>query len=91
MTVSFGPRDIFVSPSGNDKWSGSLAEPNADRTDGPLATLNVARALVRERRAKARVSGHLTVWLRCGRYPMTKPVIFEPPDSCPVTYAAYPG
>ena len=91
MASPFGPQDLFVSPSGNDLWTGSLAEPNADRTDGPLATLNVARALVRERRAKAMISGHLTVWIRGGRYATTKPIIFEPADSAPVTYAAYPG
>lgn len=31
-----------VSPDGNDAWSGGLAEPNADGTDGPLATLAAA-------------------------------------------------
>jgi hypothetical protein len=39
-----------VSPSGNDAWSGSLAEPNAGRTDGPVATLERARDAIRERR-----------------------------------------
>ena len=29
--------DFFVSPGGNDRWSGKLAEPNADSTDGPFA------------------------------------------------------
>ena len=31
--------DLFVSPEGNDEWSGSLPELNAERTDGPLAML----------------------------------------------------
>lgn len=91
MTTNFAPHDLFVSPQGNDLWTGSLPQPNADGTDGPLATLNVARALVRERRAKARINGPVTVWIRGGRYPLSRPVIFEPADSAPVTYAAYPG
>ena len=32
----------YVSPPGNDTWSGTLAEPNAARTDGPKATLAAA-------------------------------------------------
>lgn len=39
--------DFFVSPDGNDAWSGKLATPNADRTDGPFATLEKARNEVR--------------------------------------------
>ena len=30
--------DFFVSPQGDDRWSGVLPEPNPSRTDGPLAT-----------------------------------------------------
>jgi len=32
----------FVAPTGNDSWSGSLANPNTDHTDGPFATLAAA-------------------------------------------------
>jgi hypothetical protein len=38
---------VHVSPSGTDSWSGSLAKPNADRTDGPVASLSRARDRVR--------------------------------------------
>ena len=34
-----GPGRYFVSPAGNDTWTGRLAEPNAGKTDGPFATL----------------------------------------------------
>jgi hypothetical protein len=37
------PPTWHVSPEGNDAWSGRLAQPNADRTDGPLASLAAAR------------------------------------------------
>ena len=36
--------DLYVSPEGNDLWSGSLQTPNAALTDGPLASL-VARGM----------------------------------------------
>jgi len=40
--------DLHVSPRGNDDWSGRLPAPNADHSDGPLATLNGARRAVRK-------------------------------------------
>ncbi len=33
---------VYVSPDGNDSWSGSLPQPNADRTNGPLRTIQSA-------------------------------------------------
>jgi len=41
-------RSLHVSPRfGNDLWSGTLAEPDADASDGPLRTLTAAQAAVR--------------------------------------------
>ena len=40
--------DFFVSPRGRDNWSGRLAEPKPDGSDGPLATVARGEALVRE-------------------------------------------
>ena len=91
MSTSFNPNDLYVSTNGNDRWSGRLAEPNAERTDGPLATLAGARNAVRQRKLKGELSGPMTVWLRGGRYPVAAPVVFMPDDSAPVTYAAYPA
>ena len=34
-----GGLQLYVATNGNDAWSGKLPEPNADGTDGPLATL----------------------------------------------------
>ena len=39
--------DFYVSPSGNDNWTGKLADPNAAGTDGPFATIERARQEVR--------------------------------------------
>ena len=99
--MEFGKDDLFISPQGNDSWSGKLPEPNADETDGPLKTLAGARDLIRYKRGlvkrrdvppvTAGIGGPITVWLRGGRYPVSAPIVFEPMDSAPVTYAAYPS
>ena len=34
----------YVSPAGNDQWSGKLPAPNAAKTDGPLATIATAQS-----------------------------------------------
>ena len=41
------PPTWYVSPEGNDTWSGRLDSPNAEGTDGPLGTL--AQAVGEER------------------------------------------
>jgi hypothetical protein len=99
--VRFGAGDFYVSPAGNDRWSGRLAEPDQARTDGPFATIGGAREAVR--RLKGLVSsgqssrfsgglrGPITVWLRGGTYRVSAPITFDADDSGPVTYAAYPG
>jgi len=38
---------LYVSNAGDDSWSGALLEPNAERTDGPFATLEAARDALR--------------------------------------------
>lgn len=44
--------DFFVSPKGNDQWSGTLDAPNAAKTDGPFATITRAKSAVRELKSK---------------------------------------
>ncbi|NUQ61192.1 MAG: right-handed parallel beta-helix repeat-containing protein [Pirellulales bacterium] len=87
---------LYVSTVGNDSWSGRFAEPNAGRTDGPLATVQKARDMLRE--TKAATGGPAraaTVVLRGGVYPQTEPIEFTAADSgtkaCPIAYQAYPG
>lgn len=91
MTQMWGKDDLYVSPQGNDQWSGMLAVPNAEGTDGPLATIAGARDVVRRRKEAGELAGPVTVWLRGGRYPLAAPLVFGPEDSGPITYAAYPG
>jgi regulation of enolase protein 1 (concanavalin A-like superfamily) len=44
--------DFYISPTGNDTWSGILAGPNATGTDGPFATIKRAKQAVRELKEK---------------------------------------
>ena len=82
----------YVSPQGDDRWSGALPEPNATGSDGPFATPAKARDAVRAREDR---SAPMTVLLRGGTYFLEEPLRFEPADSgtadAPITWAAYPG
>lgn len=40
--------DFYVSPKGNDAWSGKLSDPNSSQTDGPFKTIDRAQVAVRE-------------------------------------------
>src|SRR4051812_38499380 len=85
--------DVYVSPAGNDAWSGTLVHPNAGKTDGPLATLDAARLAVRKlKQADAKRDKPITVLLRGGTYFLPASITFTPDDSgaeaAPVTYAA---
>lgn len=87
--------DFYVSPNGDDRWSGKLASPNAEKTDGPFASPGRARDAVRTLRLKLSVERPVKVLLRDGRHELTEPLRFGPEDSgsekAPIVYAAYPG
>ncbi|MDB5393543.1 MAG: hypothetical protein JWM91_1049 [Rhodospirillales bacterium] len=70
----------FISTSGNDHWSGRLAKPAIDGTDGPFATLRRARDAVREFRKDNPRNETAMIYLRKGRYRLTEPVIFTAED-----------
>jgi hypothetical protein len=85
--------DFYLSPQGSDAWSGRLAEPNAQQSDGPFATLERARDAVRD--LKKSRAGNVLVLIRGGPYLLEQTVVFGVEDSgagaATVTYAAYPG
>ncbi|MGA2621446.1 MAG: right-handed parallel beta-helix repeat-containing protein [Thermoguttaceae bacterium] len=86
--------DLYVSTHGNDAWSGRLSRPNPTQTDGPLATLDRARQLVRElKRAEADRQRPIVVAIRGGTYFLARPLEFGPDDSgtqrAPIVYQAY--
>ena len=47
-TVKVENADFFVSPNGNDSWSGKLASVNSTNNDGPFKTIRKAKEAVRE-------------------------------------------
>ncbi|MEZ5277845.1 MAG: right-handed parallel beta-helix repeat-containing protein [Opitutaceae bacterium] len=81
---------FFLSPRGNDKWSGRRATPARNRKDGPWATLAGARDNLRALRSSGVVSGAVTVRVQDGVYPLTESVGFDQRDS-DTHYAAAPG
>ncbi|HEY3323130.1 MAG TPA: right-handed parallel beta-helix repeat-containing protein [Planctomycetota bacterium] len=86
--------ELFVSPAGNDSWSGTLAQPNADKTDGPLASLAGARDALRKARA-GKPAEPARIVVADGTYSVTGPLILGPEDSgsaqAPVQYVAAAG
>jgi hypothetical protein len=88
-----GTPDFFVSPAGNDTWSGKLADPGGN--DGPFATVERARAAVRALQKTRTVPQRVSVTLRGGTYYLRSPLEFGPEDSgaesAPVVYMAAPG
>lgn len=90
------PAALFVSPAGNDAWSGRLPAANAERSDGPLATLAGARDAVRAlRRRDGGIRRHVTVRIAGGVYRLDGPVVLGPEDGGserhPLVYAAAEG
>ena len=86
--------NLYVSPNGNDSWSGRLASPNRTRTDGPFATLERARDAIRALKKQGGLpEGGVTVWLRGGTYTQLTPFELTAEDSgtpqSPITYSAY--
>ena len=85
--------DFYVSPSGSDAWSGTLADPSKQRNDGPFATLQRARDAIRE--LKQDKTTDIVVYIREGTYQLEETVVFGLEDSgegdSTITYAAYPG
>ncbi|MBF5093576.1 right-handed parallel beta-helix repeat-containing protein [Azospirillum sp. INR13] len=74
---------FYVATNGNDSWSGRLAAPNADRTDGPFATLERAQGAMR-------ATGIRDTYVRGGTYAMARTVTLTGADNG-VRIMAYPG
>ena len=71
----------FVSPQGNDSWSGHASAISADASDGPFATVERARDAIRaEKKAHPDVKGG-SIYLRGGRYQIQQPILFSGEDS----------
>ncbi len=88
LTAHAGAGIFYVSPQGNDGWSGRLATPNGERSDGPFRTPK--RAL---REMKKKKSEKTIVYFRRGIYNLESTLGFLPDHGgtadCPVIWAAF--
>lgn len=75
-----GPAVLYVSPSGDDAWSGRLAAPNKNKTDGPFRTIAHARDTLNAWTANQKKGG-VVVSIRGGTYPLTETLKFTTADS----------
>ena len=87
---------LFVATDGNDNWSGRIAAPNTDKSDGPFATLERARDEIRIlKQAGEMPDGGMTVEVRGGVYQREQPFVLSGEDSgsndAPITYRARKG
>ncbi len=86
MDTPIIPGDFFVSPEGDDASPGTLEQP--------FQTITRARDALREVIA-AGLDADKTVYIRGGRYNITRPIEFTPADSgteqFSITYRGYPG
>jgi hypothetical protein len=90
------PRIFYVAPTGDDSWSGTMASPNRNLTDGPFATFERAREAIRElKRSEGLPSGGVTVQVREGTYSLSHSLILSTEDSgskdAPIRWEAYPN
>lgn len=94
-SAAAAPARVFVSPQGNDRWSGRVPAPNGANSDGPCATLEGARDVVRRIKAAGLQPGGVEVQLLAGRYQMCEPLELTAVDSgtegAPIVYCARPG
>lgn len=89
-------KSLYVSPVGNDTWSGAIASPNKAKTDGPLVSLPAARDAVRKLRASSGLPvGGVTVLVKAGTYNLPASFQLTAEDSgtstAPIVYRAAPG
>jgi len=81
MAPAFGEQPalgqtFFVSPAGNDAWSGRLPEANGEGTDGPFATLGKAVEAARSLGSDA----PRRIVVHDGKYLFENPVIINAKD-----------
>lgn len=88
--------DYYVAADGKDAWSGTLAAPNQERSDGPFATLERARDAVRARKQSGSwPEGGIAVEVLAGSYELPRTFLLTADDSgrdgAPVMYRAREG
>jgi parallel beta helix pectate lyase-like protein len=85
--------NFYVATDGNDQWSGQLPTPQADRANGPFATLDRAQEAIRDVLGRTGdEDGPITVQVRAGTYHLDKTIVLEiaAPANRPVIFRNYP-
>ncbi|MFN0195370.1 MAG: hypothetical protein ACKVT0_01385 [Planctomycetaceae bacterium] len=86
---------FYVSPQGNDEFSGKFPVADANAKDGPFATLTAARDAIRRLKNVNALPGAAVVMVLEGTYHLREPLVLTSEDSGtetnPITYTAYPG
>jgi len=82
---------FYISPRGNDAWSGQLKAPNASKTDGPFASLDPLRHALKNLKS----AGSVKIYFRSGKYLFTKQVTLSKDDLShsirSLKFQAFPG
>ncbi|MCA1903107.1 MAG: right-handed parallel beta-helix repeat-containing protein [Candidatus Hydrogenedens sp.] len=86
---------LFVSPQGNDAWSGSIPEVNESKTDGPLGSIQAVLDKVKRIRNSENGDKVIHVFLRGGSYLLNEPIQITPEHSgkekAPTIFESYQG
>src|SRR5690606_3965707 len=73
---------LYVSTEGNDNWSGKLSKPNCKNTNGPFATIEKARDVIRALKEENNLpKGSIIVEIQGGTYEFSRPFELEAKDS----------
>lgn len=72
---------FYVSPEGNDAWSGRSASRNLRGTDGPFSTVAQAVSAARSWRQNQPAGAHVAICLRGGTYFLPETLVLTPQDS----------
>ncbi len=73
---------FYVSPSGNDKWTGKLKIANKNRTDGPFKTMVGARDAMRKLRKLGQMDPKgATIIVKAGTYTLTESFVLDLQDN----------
>lgn len=93
---SAAPATLYVSPDGNDAWTGQVLKPSAAKDDGPKASLSAALEASRALKRDNKAADGVTILVRGGAYYLSAPITLLPEDSGvdamrPLTIEAYRG
>ena len=87
---------LYVAPNGNDAWTGQEAQPNAEKTAGPLTTLAGARDAIRALKSRGPLPpGGVVVEVAGGTFEFAQALELAAEDAgeeeSPIVYRAAPG